>query len=180
MDDGCLGMETNAFEQLAKEHLKALYSYCLAVTCDVHKAEELAQETLYRAYVSFHRLSNKNAFFSWLIAIAKRSSWSWFRQARRDPLMQRLNEDGANPLDSIEDSASNISERIAEKERIQKTLKALKKLSQSNREVIILRYFEELSYDEIARRLNVSVDAVDQRLTRSKQQLRRSLKPMEF
>ncbi len=172
-------MEANKFERLAVEHYPALYSYCLAKTCDIHRAEELAQETLYRAFVSFDRLRNQEAFRGWLLGIAKRCSWNWFRKIKTDPLHQRANEPGTNPPESI--SANGCpSERLAVKERISAVLKVLKKVSKRNREVVILRYFEELSYGEIAQRLGISVDAVDQRLTRARLQLRVHLEALEI
>ncbi len=173
-------MESNRFEQLAKEHLSALLSYCLAQTCDMDRAEELVQETLYRAFRSFHNLKNPDAFFPWLIGIAKRASWSWYRKWKRDPLRKRFNPSGSTPPATIQDTKQNPLEKLAETERAESTLKAIKRLSEKNREVVILRFFEQLSYTDMAKRLQISVDAVDQRLTRAKKELSKMLKPLEM
>ncbi|MFH1741676.1 MAG: sigma factor [bacterium] len=105
-------IETDSFEQLVKAHLPSLYTYCLARTCDPHRAEELAQEALCRAYISFHSLKDRQSFFPWLVGIAKRCSWTWFRKARRDPLQQRTNESGTDPPDTIMDTGVTPSEQL--------------------------------------------------------------------
>lgn len=168
-------MEDRSFEALAQEHFSALLSFCLAKTCDLHKAEELAQETMTRAYLSFEKLKKREAFHAWLIGIAKRCYWLNLRFKKHDPLENRSNPWGTEPPPNLADSTVSANERLLNEERIASTLNALKKLPLRQREVIILKYFENLSYAEMANRLEISIEAVDKRLTRAKSTLRRHL-----
>ncbi len=167
-------MEHRDFEALAQEHLTALYNYCLTLTGDPHQAEELAQETLTRAYLAFDSLRDQDRFFAWLRGIARRCSWTWLRWAR-----QRVFGDDTDILEQVEDPSGTPSDCLNKRETDRKVWNALKKLTQRNREVIVLRFFEGLSYADIALRLGVTVDAVDQRLTRTKLKLKRLLQDVE-
>ena len=172
-------MPDNGFEALAKAHLPALYGWCMAATCDPDEAEDLAAETLSRAARAFPRLRDPGRFPAWLIGIAKRARWTRWRRKKRDPLAHRGNPAGTGPPGDLPDGGHNPYEHVAHKERFAETLRALRRLSRPLREVVVLRYFEELSYAEMAARLGVSVDAVDQRLTRARRQLARHLAPLE-
>lgn len=173
-------MNENDFDRLAREHLKPLYSYCLSLTCDPHRAEELAQETLVRAYHAFPSLHDPYRFFAWMRGIARRCTWTWWRKAKRNPMAQQADIREGDILELVPDPRENPAERLDRQENRLSVLKALKRLSFRYREVVTLRYFEELSYADIALRLDISIDAVDQRLTRAKLKLRRILHPMEL
>jgi RNA polymerase sigma-70 factor, ECF subfamily len=173
-------INTNEFERLAEEQLRPLYSYCLSLMCDPHCAEELAQEVLVRAFQSWPTLKDHSKFAPWLRGIARRCSWNLWRSAKRNPLDRRENADDGELLNSIEAEQDTPADQMQKNELKQSLLKALKKLSRRNREVVILRYFEELSYAEIALRLGITVDVVDQRLTRSKLKLRGMLQSVEI
>jgi len=171
--------EKESFEQLVEDHLGRLYSYCLAETCDLHEAEELAQEVLLRAYLKFPTLKDRNAFSSWLIGIAKRCRWNFFRRVRRDPLRQRNPDGDLERLEAVPDAGRNPAGQLEENENTKLLLEAISKLPRGQRQAIVMRYFEELSYTKIAARLGVTEDAVDQRLTRAKKKLRDLLKLLE-
>ncbi|MBN2327689.1 MAG: RNA polymerase sigma factor [Candidatus Omnitrophica bacterium] len=173
-------MPTHAFEELAQDYIKPLYSYCLSLMCDPHRAEELAQETLVRAYENYPSLKNPDKFYPWLKGIAQRCRWTWFRSAKHNPVDLRVHSDQDGVSPTLQDDGPSPADQMEKRERTQELLRALKKLSRPNREVVILRYFEELSYAEIAMRLGVSIDAVDQRLTRAKLKLRNLLQYAEI
>jgi RNA polymerase sigma-70 factor (ECF subfamily) len=170
-------MSSLSFEDCIRPYLKALYSYCLSRTCDPHQAEELAQETLVRAYEAYPRLKNRDAVWAWLIGIARRCSWTWWWKAKRDPL--RLAD---TPLDSdavdslpLPDGDETVVDQLMREEMDTVILNLIQKLPQRDREVLIYRYYEDLSYAAIAERLGLGLEAVDQRLTRAKQRLRKYL-----
>lgn len=165
------------FEECIRPHLKALYCYCLSRTCDPHQAEELAQETLVRAFEAYPRLKSSKAVYAWLVGIAKRCSWTWWWKAKRDPLRQVDQAWGPelNSSSILMDSTKEPLERVIQQELETLILVYIKKLPQIYREVILYRYYEDLSYAEIALRMGLSIEAVDQRLTRAKQKLRKQL-----
>jgi RNA polymerase sigma-70 factor (ECF subfamily) len=170
----------DVFSELAQKHLGALQSYCLAKTCDQDAALDLAQEALLRAYTRFHTLKEIDKFPAWLVGIAKRCSWNWFRKKKRDPLVQRDHETGNGPPPELPDENLNPEEHMQQMADWNETLQAVKRLRFIYREVIVLRYFEELSYSEMAARLGVKEDAVDQRLTRARRQLKQHLSHWEI
>lgn len=172
-------MNGNDFERMAREYLTPLYSYCLSLTCDPRRAEELAQETLVRAYRAHPSLKDPSRFYPWLRGIAQRCTWTWWRSMKRNPVISCANPENEAAVEAVQDCQPNPAERLIAAERNQAVLKALKRLPKGRREVVILRYFEELSYADIAMRLGLTIDAVDQRLTRAKLKLRSLLHPME-
>lgn len=171
--------QNDLFTELARRHSASLHCYCLAKTCDQDVALDLAQETLLRAYTRFHTLREIDHFPAWLVGIAKRCSWNWFRKKKRDPLSQQNNSANNGFSPEMSDQRLNPGEQLQYNAKLEETLQAVKKLRFVYREVIILRYFEELSYCEIAARLSISEDGVDQRLTRARRMLKQHLSHWE-
>lgn len=169
----------DVFSELAQKHMVALQSYCLAKTCDPDAALDLAQEAMLRAYTRFHTLKELDKFPAWIVGIAKRCSWNLFRKKRHDPLVQRNHDTGNGPPFELPDHDLNPAEQLQQNVDWNETLHAVKQLRFIYREVIILRYFEELSYNEMAARLGIKEDAVDQRLTRARRQLKQRLNHWE-
>ncbi len=167
------------FHELASQHLPRLQSYCLAKTCDADLAQDLAQEALLRAYTRFGTLRDRSKFGAWLVGIAKRCTWNWFRKKKNDPLAKQDHDFSNGPLPETVDDNPNPAEHAQNDADLQETLEAVKKLRFAYREVIILRYFEDLSYSEIAARVGISEDGVDQRLTRARRQLKKHLRHWE-
>jgi|SRR5579862_4303540 len=153
------------FGSLVDRYQKPLFSFLLSRVRNSQQAEEAAQESFVRAFVSLTKLRKPESFYSWLLGIAGRVAKEQFRFESRhrhdDETMATL---ATNATDHNEDYA--VEEAIAA-------------LPESHRQVILLRYYEGLSCQESAIRLNLPLGTVTKTLSRAYALLRQELKVRE-
>jgi len=155
------------FESDALPHLRALYGTAYRMTRNAHDAEDLVQETFLRAYRGFHRFEPGTNIRAWLFTILHRVRTDAFRRAGRSPRTTELTDDGPAvpaPQEALA-SGGEVIER------------ALAALPEAYRVAVILRDVEDLSYDEIARVLDVPIGTVMSRIHRGRGLLRAALSP---
>ena len=156
------------------EHIDGLYSYALVLTRNRSEAEDLIQETYVRALGAMGRLRTGSNVKSWLFTIMRNIWFNQLRQQRaaklvemdRDDCAMEITETGKDPY------AFYLSRREQEQVRT-----AIQQLPLEFREVILLREFEELSYQEIATILDRPAGTVMSRLARARSRLRTLLSP---
>lgn len=128
-------------EELFKENAKLLYSYLYSLCQNESLAEELTQETFYKACLSIDRYNESCKFSTWLCQIGKHTYYQYLEKNKQ-----------IAPTEITEDlSVTKISAERQALSRIEllKTLKQLHTLSEDMREVIYLRSFGDLSFREI-------------------------------
>jgi RNA polymerase sigma-70 factor, ECF subfamily len=147
--------------QLVAEHHQAAYGYAYRLTGSVHDAEDLTQQTFLVAQVKLGQLRNMDNAKAWLFAIL-RNCFLKDRQRRRPAVAADI------PF-NIEFVQSSPEEEVLDQERLQA---ALQRLPDASRLVLLMFYFEECSYREIAKRLQMPIGTVMSRLARAKDYLR--------
>ena len=155
------------FETEALPHLRALYGAAYRMTRNAHDAEDLVQETFLRAYRGFDRFEAGTNIRAWLFTILHRVRTDSFRRAGRSPKTVEMIAEGPSvppPQDALAGGAEDIE-------------RALAALPEVFRMAVILRDVEDLSYDEIARVLDVPVGTVMSRIHRGRALLRTALGP---
>ncbi len=173
--------ETAAFDHLVAERSNDVYALLYRLTEDAEEARDLTQETFLRAFQSINRFRGDADLKTWLYRIAinqARNRWRWWRRRRRDQTVSLDAEVGQSeqPLSSQLRAAGNNPEQDAlARERETSLRLALRSLSRSYRETVILRDIEGLSYEEIAAALEISTGTVKSRLSRGRLELRRIL-----
>ena len=144
---------------------------------DAETARDLAQETFVRAYVKLPSFQGDAAFGTWLYAIAvnqvrgemrKRSAAKRGQAASLDALRESADVDPVDPADDAPTAA-------ATKEQCARLREELERLDPEHREVVVLREFQDLSYEEIAEVVGVPVGTVRSRLFRARAELRERL-----
>jgi RNA polymerase sigma-70 factor (ECF subfamily) len=150
--------------QLVADHHKAVYQYAYRLTGSVQDAEDLAQQAFLIAQRKIGQLRNMDAAGSWLFAIL-RNCFLKDKQSRRPALAGDL----ALNIDSIADDVPLDKMDRADGEQLQD---ALNRLPDAFRLVVVMFYFEECSYREIADQLEMPIGTVMSRLARAKDQLR--------
>lgn len=146
-------------------HHAALYRYAFRLSGSQADAEDLTQQTFLIAQQKLHQLRDADRAASWLYAVLR--SCFWKQQRRRHPpgtLLVNL------PLEEIAEPA--ITTEDIDREALQA---ALGELPDEFRVVVLMFYFEELSYKEIAEQLEIPIGTVMSRLSRGKQHLRTSI-----
>ena len=153
------------------DHLDGLYSYALVLTRNHAEAEDLVQETYVRALPAMGRLRTDSNTKGWLFTILRNVWLNQLRKWRNGPQMIEIEgDDGV--ANSIVEPSKDSHDLYVSKVEAEQVRAAIKELSAEFREVILLREYEDLSYQEIANVLDCPVGTVMSRLGRARAKLR--------
>ena len=165
------GDET-AFAKLVEKYQKQVHAIAWRTTKDFHIAEDIVQETFLKAHQKLGTLNDPHRFSAWLNAIATRRCLAWLREKR---LNSELSEN-INIAMRHDDPYSGYLAQEQAKDAIQELREILKKwlakLSESERTVITLHYFDGMSCEEIAVFSGVTTNTIKSRLSRARQRLK--------
>lgn len=153
------------------EDLDGLYSYALVLTRNHAEAEDLVQETYVRAIQAMGRLRAGSYIKGWLFTILRNIWLNQLRKRRNGPPMVEI-EAGDGVVNSIVEPSKNSDELYVSKMETEQVRAAIQELPGEHRKIILLREYEELSYQEIAIVLNCPVGTVMSRLGRARAKLR--------
>ena len=171
--------DTTAFGQLVWRYQPMAQHIAKRMIGNEDLAQELVQEAMLQAYLSLKTLREPKSFKSWLYSIVVNLCRNDLRRRKVIPFsLETMIEDlGTEPL-SIDRNSPDPQQIAEQKEIYTALLKAIDTLSHRNRLAILLFYQEQLSLQEVANRLNISVSAVKGRLHKSRHQLRKQLLPL--
>jgi RNA polymerase sigma-70 factor (ECF subfamily) len=153
------------------EYLGALYNYAMILTRNQAEAEDLVQETYLRAIPAMQRLRADSNIKSWLFRILRNIWLNQLRKLKTDPQLVHIDADGTSADEPI-DSGKHSYDAYVSKLEIKQVRAAIEQLPTEFREIILLREFEELSYQEIAALLDCPAGTVMSRLARARSKLR--------
>jgi RNA polymerase sigma-70 factor, ECF subfamily len=156
------------------QYLDGLYGYAMVLSRNSAEAEDLVQETCLRALRAIDRLRDEGSVKSWLFTILRNIWLNQLRQRRTSPEEVALDADETGllePADTAPDPHTGYV-NLVERDEVQA---AIQELPQEFREIILLREYEELSYQEIAVLLNCPPGTVMSRLARARSRLRKLL-----
>ena len=129
------------FEKVFDENRDLIFKYLMKLTRNVSLAEELTQETFFRAYMNFSSLRNKEKAPAWLCQIAKNTYFAWYNEQKKT--------DEFNPSEMVSDN-KNIEDDFIKKELSQKALLCLHELDEPYKEVFMLSVFGGFSLKDIS------------------------------
>ena len=174
MTDGQLVRQTlagqsSAYEELVRRWSPRILAFCYVKVRWQHVAEDLAQEVLLRGYRALPTLNDPDKFGSWLHGIALRTCLDWLKRKEHQQVgfasvgtvAERLAAPTDEPL-----------EALARQEVLSSLLAEIDALPDDCREVILLYYYDDVTYREIADVLGVSPATVNARLTKARKLLR--------
>ena len=167
----CEPKATAGTDTLGIEYIDGLYSYALVLSHNHAEAEDLVQETYVSAIPAVGRLRPESNIKAWLFKILRNIWFNQLRKRRSDPQMVQTDMEGAG-VDNLVNPEKDSYEIYAGKVDVQRVRAAIEQLSIEFREVILLREFEELSYQEIASLLDCPSGTVMSRLARARSKLR--------
>ena len=164
--------DDTAFSELVKKHQKSVHALVWRKIGDFHIAEEITQDTFLKAYQGLATLKKPHSFASWLYVIAANHCSTWLRKKRLRT--QSLEETSSAQLEKATYSGYVIeeNEQTAVETRREAVKQLLAKLQESERTVITLHYFGEMSSVEIGAFLGVSENTIRSRLRRAQQRLK--------
>lgn len=165
------GDET-AFTELVKKYEKAVQVLVWRKIGDFHTAEEITQDIFLKVYQELRSLKRPQSFVSWLYVIASRHCLAWQRK-KRLPMLPFDETKSSRYRETIySQHLHEENQRISEETQREVVRKLLAKLPESERTVIMLHYFSDMSSSEIGKFLGVSANTIRSRLRRAKQRLR--------
>ena len=167
----------DAFRVLVERYERPVYGILLRMVRRVETAEDLAQETFLKAFRALGRFDPERKFSSWLFKIAHNAALDALRREGHEPLsLDAPLSDGDEPPELPADPrAENPFERTAGRDLGRALEGALRKLRPQYREILLLRFVEELSYEEMAEVLGAPLGTVKIHLFRARRDLARAL-----
>jgi RNA polymerase sigma factor (sigma-70 family) len=162
-----------SLEFLIHRHKKRIYSYIQMLVCDEPTTDDIFQETFIRVIHSFRTGAYKDEkkFISWVLRIAHNLVIDGHRLNRRIPIHEV--EDEYSFFATLELFDTNEEDRILAEEFNHDVWSLIEHLPFEHQEIIILRHFYELSFKEIAERINVNINTATGRMLRALSNLRK-------
>jgi RNA polymerase sigma-70 factor (ECF subfamily) len=159
----CQAGDRAAFEELVGLYQPRLRYFLAKMVGDEHAADDLVQEVWFDVYRGVARLADPGAFSAWLYTIARHRALAELRKWR-PPLSPLEGVDIAGDVDEVDDFSAEDAERV---------YAALGQLAPEHREVLLLRFIEEMAYEDIARVTGCQLGTVRSRIHYGKRALRR-------
>jgi RNA polymerase sigma-70 factor (ECF subfamily) len=162
--------DEEAFRLLVERWERPVFRFLARMLSSREEAEDASQETFLRVFEQSKRYQRRGQFRSWLFRIAGNLARSRLRRRRvlQWVRLEPVLHDRPDPRDGAEEGL--------EKEEVRRAIReALGSLPRRQREAVLLRRYEEMSYAEIASAMGVTVPAVESLLQRAMTSLRRSL-----
>ena len=158
-----LSGDADSFGRLCERYYSAMVAIAHSQLADRGLAEDAAQEAFFVAFHDISKLKNANHFGRWLAKISRNIASDMAKARRRDKLI---------PIENC-DSVSNDEDK--EDDNVEVVRKIISELPVKIREVIYLRYYDKMSYQQISDILGISQEAVNGRLRRAKKLIARKL-----
>jgi RNA polymerase sigma-70 factor (ECF subfamily) len=160
------------FEALYRDHYRRVFGLCRRLLGRSAQAEDATQEVFVRAYRALDRYDAHQPFTAWILSIASNHCVDLLRGRARD---RKLFDDFDTEIGALESSAPAALDTLVDAERGAEIRDAIATLPDKYRLPIVLAYYNDANYDEIAHALGVTRNHVGVLLLRAKQLLRHSL-----
>lgn len=159
-----------AFSQLLDRFWHEVYHFQLKRTQNENDAEDITIQTFSRAFDKIDSYDSQYAFNTWLITISRNLHVDMLRKRKRNVLESSENH-GTDAMKLILDETPSPEDQLIIEQNLKTLLRYLRNLKPAYRQVIELRYFQELSYAEIAEYLGEPVNNIKVKLLRAKKLL---------
>jgi RNA polymerase sigma-70 factor, ECF subfamily len=166
-----------AFNQLVRRYLPMVYNYLYRMTGNHEVSEEMAQEAFVKAYKNLKGFDRARPFKPWILRIASNAAVSELRKQSKVVSLNALEEDGhwqEADFGRGEDTVTVLERKLASEE----VMRGISKLDEKYRQVLLLRYQHDFSYEEISETMQVPLNTVRTWLKRGLDKLKYQVKEM--
>ncbi|HEU0122358.1 MAG TPA: sigma-70 family RNA polymerase sigma factor [Bryobacteraceae bacterium] len=169
--------DEQAYETLLSRFQQPIYNLCYRLVNDPADAADVTQDVFLKVFRSIDHFRGQSTLKTWIYRIAVNEAYNhrrWFSRHRRQEVGLEVEDESSRPwLDSISDPARDPYELALNEERHQLIESSLREINSDFRAAVILRDLEDLSYEEIAEVLQISLGTVKSRILRGRESLRR-------
>ena len=165
--------DVNAFEGLVKEYEKNVYNLALRMTGDPEDAADMAQDAFIKAYSSLSSFRGDSKFSVWLFRIVSNLCLDFLRSRKRRPTVSLSveNDEGEDMEFEIADESQSPETLLEQKLTREAVRRGLDSLPPEQRQILLLREIQGLSYEEIAQVLELETGTVKSRIFRARKRL---------
>ena len=165
--------DVNAFEGLVKEYEKNVYNLALRMTGDPEDAADMAQDAFIKAYSSLSSFRGDSKFSVWLFRIVSNLCLDFLRSRKRRPTVSLSveNDEGEDMEFEIADESQSPETLLEQKLTREAVRCGLDSLPPEQRQILLLREIQGLSYEEIAQVLELESGTVKSRIFRARKRL---------
>ena len=167
--------DMGAMEELIERHQKRVLGTVIKMLGNDAEAEDIAQQVFLRVWNSADTYTASAKFTTWLFKITRNLVFNEVRRRNRHPALALEQEMEEHHFQAEESRIARPDDSLLEAELQQAIQEAIESLPEIQRMAIVLRRYEELSYEEIAEILDLSLPAVKSTLFRARQELRAKL-----
>jgi RNA polymerase sigma-70 factor (ECF subfamily) len=166
----------SAFAELLRRHKSKVFSTIYQIVKDRYVAEDLMQDVFIKAIhkIKGGQYNEDGRFLPWIIRIARNYAIDYFRKEKRKPTV--ILEDGSYLFDSMQFSEKSIENITIIQENEQLVRLLIENLPAEQREVVKMRHYEDMSFQEIADATGVSINTALGRMRYALTNLRKALK----
>ena len=171
-----------AYADLLQRYRDSIYFLLLKMVNNKDDAEDLTIEAFGKAFKNIHQYTPDYAFSTWLFKIASNNCIDFIRKKKKKLFSidkRQENEDGIDTSIHLKSDGLNPEEKFVKKQKIKMLHELVSKLKPRYRILVELRYFKELSYEEIAQQLDIPLGTVKAQLFRAREFLQNVLKNVE-
>ncbi len=172
-----------AYAELMERYRDSIYFMMLKMVKNKDDADDLTIEAFGKAFKRLYQYSSQFAFSTWLFKIASNNCIDYLRKNNNNTFSIDKNidtNDGGEMQVEMRSDSLTPEEKIIKKEKIKLMRIVVEKLKPRYRQLIELRYFEELSYEEIAEKLEMPIGTVKAQLFRAREFLQEIMKNSKY
>ena len=166
--------DVNAYNELVKRYKDRLLNFVLRYFNNVEQAEDVVQDTLIKLYTHASYYKNVAKFSTWIFTIAKNNALTELRKNKRKKTDSLWTEDGQ--IIDINSKEESLDSKVQNEIAIEQLNKFLDEIPENFRMAVVLRDFQELSYEEISKILEIPIGTIKSRINRGRIQLAEKMK----
>ncbi len=169
-----------AFDLLVDRYQSKMLTTIFLIVKDQKIAEDLLQDVFVKVVKTLKsdKYNEEGKFQPWVMRIAHNLAIDYFRKAKRYPTIQM--EDGSNIFNSLRFAEENVEDRQVREENIELVKRLIEELPETQKQVLIMRHYLDMSFQEIADQTGVSINTALGRMRYALIHLRKKMKQLNF
>jgi RNA polymerase sigma-70 factor (ECF subfamily) len=165
--------DAGAFESLLSHYEKAIYNYVFKTIPQKQEAEDITQEVFFKVYKNLQKIDINGNFTAWLYKVATNTTFDHLRRKKRKPELLIIDDEDAH-FETVDDTPAYLGlEQLQDSEQLGK---AMSNLRPEYKSILLLYYYQDYSYQEIAEIMDLPINTVKTYLHRARQNLKSEFK----